>query len=190
LYVLFNEFKEYAYMIIIETPRLLLREWKPEDLESFVSINQDPRVMEFMPHLLTVKESQEFIDQIIAHFRQHGFGKFACVLKETNEFIGYVGFTVSTFETAFTPCIEISWRIGSQYWGHGYATEAARAVLDRAVSQWGLKEVVALSVPDNVRSRRVMEKLGMTHDPRENFAHPKLPKDHPLSIHVLYRIIF
>jgi RimJ/RimL family protein N-acetyltransferase len=172
----------------IETQRLILRQWQPEDLEPFAQMNQDPLVMEFMLSLLSKEESEKFITRAVAHLEKYGFSWFACTIKETNAFIGFVGLRVPYFEASFTPCVEIGWRLASKYWGHGYATEAARAVLDKAFTEWGLKEVVSFTVPNNVRSRRVMEKLGMTHDPQENFAHTKLSKDHLLSLHVLYRI--
>ena len=109
-------------------------------------------------------------------------------MKSTGEFIGYVGLAVPGFEAHFTPCVEIGWRLATPYWNLGLATEGARAVLDYAFSTVGLNEVVSFTVPANVRSRRVMEKLGLTHNPSDDFDHPRLPPDHPLRRHVLYRI--
>jgi RimJ/RimL family protein N-acetyltransferase len=151
-------------------------------------INKDPKVMEFMPGVLTEQETKASVQKMDAEFDEHGFGRFACELKETGELIGYVGLSVPTDKLAFAPCAEISWRLGSHYWGHGYATEAAQAVLYEAFTQYNLPEVFSWTVPANTRSIRVMEKLGMTHDRKNDFNHPRLPADHPLNFHVVYRI--
>jgi RimJ/RimL family protein N-acetyltransferase len=109
-------------------------------------------------------------------------------LKSAREFIGFVGLAVPDFEAPFMPCVEILWRLAAPYWNLGLATEGARAVLDYAFSTVGLDEVLSFTVPANVRSRRVMEKLGLTHNPADDFDHPGLSSDHPLRRHVLYRI--
>lgn len=128
------------------------------------------------------------VERFSNHIKEHGFGPFACILKETGKCIGWVGLYKPTFEAHFTPCVEIGWRLASQYWGKGYATEAAQAVLELAFTTWNLPEIVSFTVPANVRSRRVMEKLGMKHDPADDFDHPKLSTDHTLSRHVLYKL--
>lgn len=174
-------------MVVIETARLRLRTWEPADREPFAKLNADVRVMEFFPAVLSRPESEALVDRVEAHFECHGFGPFAVQLRETREFIGFSGPFVVSFESHFTPCVEIGWRLASDYWGHGYATEAARAVLRHCSEVLELKRLVAFTVPMNVRSRRVMEKIGMTHDPRDDFDHPKLPEGHPLRRHVLYR---
>jgi len=171
---------------VIDTPRLQLREWEDEDIPAFSLINQDPHVLEFLPGPLTPKETEDFVARIRNHFQTHGFGLWTVCLKETQEFIGYVGLNVPGFEAHFTPCVEIGWRFGSQHWGKGYATEAAQHVLSWGF-EFGLKEIVSFTVPANTRSIRVMEKIGMTRNPKDNFLHPKIPAHHRLAVHVLYR---
>jgi RimJ/RimL family protein N-acetyltransferase len=172
----------------IRTPRLLLRRWRDSDRLPFQRMNADPRVMEFMPELLPPAASDALIEHIEAHFSPHGFGLSAVELLETNSFIGYIGLAVPGFDAPFMPAVEIGWRIAFQNWGLGLATEGARAVLDYAFGTLKLGSVVSFTVPANLRSRRVMEKLGMLHDPRDDFDHPKLPEGNPLRRHVLYRI--
>ena len=172
----------------IETERLILREWRPEDLPFFAAINQDPKVMECLLKPLTEVETAAMIEKIQRHFKEHGFGPFACILKQTSNCIGFVGLFVPEFTAHFTPCVEIGWRLSSQVWDKGYATEAARAVLRVGFEQFGLKEIVSFTVPANQRSIRVMEKIGMRRDLNGDFNHPKVPDDHPLKMHVLYRI--
>ncbi|MBI2743595.1 MAG: GNAT family N-acetyltransferase [Chlamydiales bacterium] len=175
-------------MKTIETQRLILREWKPEDLIPFAEINQDPKVMECLLKPLTLEESAAMMERMQNHFKEHGFGPFACVVKETDELIGFVGLYVPNFEAHFTPCVEIGWRLSSKAWGKGYATEAARAVLKAAFGEYGLREVVSFTVPKNLRSIAVMEKIGMKRDMKGDFLHPKIPAGHPLHQHILYRI--
>lgn len=177
-------------MIVIETARLRLRTWQPAHRDPFAKLNADPRVMEFFPSVLSRVESDALVDRIEAHFHRHGFGPFAVESRETAEFIGFTGPLVVAFESHFTPCLEIAWRLDFEYWGRGYATEAARAVLQYCHETLNLPEVVALTVPANIRSRRVMEKLAMTRNPADNFDHPNLPEGHPLRRHVLYRFGF
>lgn len=175
-------------MNIIETERLILREWEDQDLETFSEINRDPKVMEFMPNLLSVEETSNWVKRIKQDFIEYGYGYWAVTIKSTKEFIGYTGLNFLDYEAHFTPVVEISWRIASKHWGKGYATEAAKAVLKIGFEKYGLKEIVSLTVPANKRSIRVMEKTGMKRDLEGDFHHPKLPADHPLSLHVLYRV--
>ncbi len=174
--------------IILETKRLILREWKDEDIPAFAAMNQDPKVMEFFPSTLTPEESESRVDWQRCHFKEHGFCCFAVELKATGEFIGFVGLSIPIFKAHFTPCIEVGWRIASQHWNQGYATEAARAILRAAFEKYGLKEVVSFTAETNKPSIRIMEKLGMRHNPEDDFDHPNIPKDHLLSRHVLYRL--
>jgi RimJ/RimL family protein N-acetyltransferase len=174
-------------MTMLETPRLLLRPWQNSDREAFHRMTADPRVMEFFASPLSRAESDATIDRIQAHFAQHGFGLFAAELRATGEFIGFVGLSRVPFEAHFTPCVEIDWTIAAAHWNQGLATEGARACLRCAFEELALAEVVAFTVPANQRSRRVMEKLGMAHDPADDFDHPHLPEGHPLRRHVLYR---
>lgn len=173
---------------MIQTRRLLLRQWEAKDREPFAHINADPRVMKFMPACLTREQSDAMIDRIEVHFREHGFGLFATELVAEQRLIGYVGLFVPRFQAHFTPCFEIGWRLASEYWGRGLATEAAKAVTDSAFESIGLEEIVSFTVPANIRSRRVMEKIGMARNPAEDFDHPNLPDGHALRRHVLYRL--
>jgi RimJ/RimL family protein N-acetyltransferase len=149
-------------------------------------MNADARVMEFMPKLLERSESDGLVDRIERHFAERGFGLFAAELRESGRLIGFVGLAAPEFTAAFTPCVEIGWRVAQEYWGRGLATEGAREVLRFAFEEVGLDEVVSFTVPANVRSRRVMERLGMVHG--TDFDHPKLPAGHALRRHVLYRL--
>ncbi len=174
--------------IVFETKRLMLREWKEEDIPAFAAMNQDPDVMEFFPSTLTDEETKSRVDWMRCHRVKHGFSNFAVELKETHEFIGFVGLSIPPYQMQFTPCIEIGWRIAKNFWNQGYATEAARMVLHLAFEHYGLKEVVSFTSALNKPSMRVMEKLGMVRDFQGDFDHPKLPRGHPLATHVLYRI--
>jgi RimJ/RimL family protein N-acetyltransferase len=177
-------------VIVIATPRLLLRTWQRADREPFAKLNGDPRVMEFLGGPITLEQSDATVDRIEAHFREHGFGPLAIESRETETFIGTAGPAVVTFEHHFTPhwtpSIEIAWRLNFDYWGMGLATEAVRALLTWCGTTLKFKQVVAFTVPLNLRSRRVMEKSGMTHDPAGDFDHPNLPEGDPLRRHVLY----
>lgn len=175
-------------MIPIETDRLLLRQWQESDREPFAVMNADARVMEFFPGTLSRQDSDALMDRINANFRQLGFGLFAAELRRDRCFIGYVGLSVPAFSAHFTPCVEIGWRISADYWGQGLATEGAREVVRYAFDAVGLEELVSFTVPANIRSRRVMEKLNMTRMPTDDFDHPNLPEHHPLRRHVLYRL--
>lgn len=149
-------------------------------------LNADTRVMEFMPKVLERAESDALVDRVERHFEEHGFGLFAAELRESGQFIGYVGLAVPEFAAAFTPCVEIGWRLAHEHWGRGLATEGAREVLRFAFDGVELAEVVSFTVPANVRSRRVMERLGMLRE--VDFEHPQLPEGHALRRHVLYRL--
>ena len=172
----------------LRTPRLLLRRWRPEDRLPFAQLNADPRVMEFFASPLTQEQSDALADRIDAHFAQHGFGFWAVELIGVTPFVGFVGLAVPRITAHFSPCVEIGWRLAHQVWGQGIAVEAAQAALRYGFEELQLKEIVAYTVPANLRSRRVMEKLGMTHYPDDDFDHPLLPEGHRLRRHVLYRV--
>jgi RimJ/RimL family protein N-acetyltransferase len=176
----------------LETERLVLRQWRDDDREPFARMNADSRVMEYFPSALTREESDALVDRIELHWRTHGFGLYAVDHKVAarNEchFIGFIGLARPSFEIDFTPCIEIGWRLDTSAWGHGFATEGARAAADCAIGPQGLDEIVSFTSVGNARSRRVMEKIGMTHDARDDFDHPRIPEGHPLRRHVLYRL--
>jgi RimJ/RimL family protein N-acetyltransferase len=179
-------------MNIIETDRLILRTWKEEDAEPYYQINQDPKVIEFLRGPLTIKQCRDFTVAANRHQDELGYTLWAAELKENGVLIGFIGLNDPDFFSAsdlpFTPHIEIGWRLGSQYWGKGYATEGAKACLAYGFEKVRLSEIVSFTVPQNLRSIRVMEKIGMKRDPKGDFEHPKLAPDHRLSKHVLYRI--
>ncbi len=169
---------------MIQTERLLLRSWRAGDRDPYYRMNSDPLVMRFFPALLTREQSDAVADRIEAQLARRGFTFYAAELRETESFIGFIGLSAP----GFMPGVEIGWRLAPQYWNRGLATEGARAVLRYAFENLALDEVVAFTVPANLPSRRVMEKLGMTHDPARDFDHPHVPEGHPLRRHVLYRI--
>jgi RimJ/RimL family protein N-acetyltransferase len=180
--------RERGHPASLPTDRLLLRRWRPEDRAPFAALNADPEVMEHFPARLTRAESDAFVDRIEAGFAEHGFGLWAVEVQATGEFIGFTGLAVPSFDAPFTPAVEIGWRLARPAWGHGYASEAARGALDAAFTRYGLAEVVSFTSVDNVRSQAVMLRIGMTHDPADDFGHPRLPPDHRLHRHVLWRI--
>ena len=171
----------------LRTSRLLLRRWRPEDLEAFAAMNADPEVMELFPAPLERASSDALVGRIEAGFAEHGFGLWALEAVSSGGFIGFTGLSVPGFEAAFTPAVEVGWRLTRRAWGQGYATEAATTALDAAFGPLGLGEVVSFTSVANLRSQAVMRRLGMTHEPAEDFDHPSLPPDHRLARHVLYR---
>lgn len=174
--------------MVLRTERLVLRRWLARDRAPFAAMSADAEVMRHFPATLSREESDRLADRIEEHFVTHGFGPWAVEIPGVTSFAGFVGLSVPRFEAPFMPCVEIGWRLARTYWGHGYATEAAEAVLTFGFDTLGLEEIVSFTVPGNVRSRRVMETLGMTHDPADHFEHPALPEGHPLRRHVVYRM--
>ena len=172
----------------LQTDRLLLRRWTASDRKPFADLNADPIVMEFFPQTLSQTESDAFADRIEGDFNTHGFGLWAVELKSTGEFVGYVGLWSATFEAHFTPAIEVGWRIAHRFWGSGLAPEAARCAMADGFDRLGIDEIVSFTSTINLKSRRVMEKIGMVHNPSDDFDHPSVPATSPLRPHVLYRI--
>jgi RimJ/RimL family protein N-acetyltransferase len=172
----------------LTTKRLRLRFWRDEDLPAFADLNSDPRVMQYMLKRLDRAESDAFAERIKENFARNGFGLWAVEVIGIADFIGFTGLSVPRFEAHFTPCVEIGWRLAFDYWRHGYATEAACATRDYGFSQLGLREIVSFTVTANQRSRKVMERIGMTHSSADDFEHPLLPEGHPHRHHVLYRL--
>ena len=174
--------------LVLTTPRLRMRPWRDTDLPAFAELSADARVMEHFPKCLERCESDAAVQRIRERFDNEGYGLWAVEVPGVADFVGFVGLHVPTFEAPFMPCVEIGWRLAKDHWGHGYATEAAQRALDFAFEELRLDEIVSFTVPDNVRSRAVMERLGMTRSPDEDFDHPVLPEGHRLRRHVLYRI--
>lgn len=172
----------------LPTARLVLRRFDAGDHDAMAALNADPVVMEHLPGVMTREATVEGLARIDAHFAAHGFGLWAVEVRGGPRCVGFVGLMRPSFTAPFTPCVEIGWRLAREAWGHGYATEAAHAALAAGFMQLGLAEIVSFTVPANVRSRRVMEKLGLQHDVAGDFDHPRLPDGHPLRRHVLYRI--
>jgi ribosomal-protein-alanine N-acetyltransferase len=172
----------------IRTDRLILRRWREADLDPFARMNADPEVMRHFPSTLTRAQSDGFAARIQRQFEELGYGPWAVEIPGEAEFIGFVGLLRHTFPAHFTPATEVGWRLDRPYWGKGYATEAAQAALADGFGRLGLEEIVSMTAPSNVRSIAVMERLGMTHDPADDFDHPNVPEGHPLRRHVLYRL--
>ena len=171
--------------VALRTPRLLLREWRDADAAPFAEMSADPGLTEFL-----LPPDEQWIARARQRWADHGFGQFVVELPGEASFIGVVGLGDLYPTLPAAPAIEAAWRLARPYWGKGYALEAARAVVEDGLSRLGLCEIVAITVVDNHRSRRVMERLGMTRDPAEDFDfdHPRLPPGHPLRRHVLYRL--
>jgi len=170
------------------TERLLLRRWKDEDRAPFAALNADPIVMAHFPARLTRAESDAFVDRITQQLEDRGWGLWALEERSSGRFLGFTGLNVPGFQAHFTPAVEIGWRLARDAWGFGYATEAARAAVAVGFDEVGLDEIVSFTATSNVRSMRVMERIGMTHDPADDFDHPALAEGSPLRRHVLYRL--
>lgn len=174
-------------IIEFETPRLRLRQWRESDREPFAAMNADPAVMEFFPALQDRASSDAAIDNWQSQFAARGWSNWAVELRETGEFIGFVGLSVPRRLLPFSPCVEIGWRLARAFWGRGLATEAARGALRVGFERLALDEIVSFTAVGNTRSRAVMERIGMK-DAHQDFEHPGVPEGHPLRLHCLYRI--
>ena len=172
---------------MIQTNRLILRQWQHRDSIPLCELNANPKVMRFFPRTLTSQESLAFIERATADIHENGYGIFAVERLQDKQFIGFVGLASPSFQAHFIPCTEILWRLHYPFWGQGYATEAAQAVLDRALNHIGLDKVVSFTAADNTPSIRVMERIGMVPHKKRYFLHPSLEKSHPLCKHVLYQ---
>jgi RimJ/RimL family protein N-acetyltransferase len=175
--------------VLIEplTSRLKLRQWNERDRVPFAAMNADPEVMRHFPALLRRDESEALVDGFMDRLRLDGYGLWAVEVRATNQFIGFVGLAVPSWDAPFAPCTEVGWRLAASAWGHGYATEAATAAITTAFDQAALDEVVSFTTTSNLRSQKVMRRLGMTHNPAEDFDHP-LVVEGSLRRHVLYRL--
>ena len=172
----------------LRTERLLPRRWRADDLEPFAAINADPLVMQHMPAPLSRAQSAALIERIERCFEEHGYGLWAVELPARIALAGFVGLAPVDAELAFAPAVELGWRLAPACWGQGIATEAGAAALAFAFEELGLSHLVAYTAAVNLRSRRVMERLGMRRDAGEDFDHPALGARDRLAAHVLYRI--
>jgi RimJ/RimL family protein N-acetyltransferase len=172
------------------TARLLLRQWCDDDVAAFAELSADPAVMQYLVPFADRAAMDAWVVAARKHWEDHGFGPWVVEFPNEAPMIGVVGLSNLRFALPFAPAVEAAWRLAPRYWGRGYAYEAARAAIDDGFGRLGLREIVAFTVPANLASRRVMEKLGMTRDPAEDFdfEHPRLPPGHPLRRHVLYRL--
>lgn len=173
-------------MIYFESPRLKFRDWKYIDLEKFKIINKDKEVMKFFPSILSVDETEKFYEVIQEEFEQYGYGLFAVEDKENGEFVGFIGFHWARFDSKFTPCIEIGWRLDKNAWGKGFATEGAKACLNYGFGILGFGRIYSFTSKINIKSEKVMKKIGLVK--LDEFDHPKLDKCSNLLRHVLYCI--
>jgi len=169
--------------LTLRTPRLLLREWRDADIDACAAMLADPALTEFLlpPH-------PDWAARTRRHWDERGFGQFVVELPGECPLIGVVGLDNLRWAVPFAPAIEIAWRLARPYWGCGYATEAARAALEDGLYRLGFNEIVAFTAEGNLRSRAVMERLGMHRDPAGDFDHPRVPPGHSLQRHVLYRL--
>jgi RimJ/RimL family protein N-acetyltransferase len=172
----------------LRTERLILRAWRDVDLEPFATMNGDPIVMTHFVAPLARDQSDQLVDRIRQSWATQGFGLWAVERRADGRFLGFTGLALHTFEAPFTPVVEIGWRFATEAWGHGYATEAARAALGYGFETLGLDEILSWTTVANEPSRRVMERLGMTRDPADDFDHPSIPAGHHQRPHVLYRL--
>ena len=185
--VLKYKIKHMKNVTELETKRLLLRQWQAKDYAPFSDLNKNPAVMEYYPNELTELESNTLAKKIESLLLKRGWGFWAVELKSNNKFIGFVGLHEPEADLPFNPCVEIGWRLAENYWGNGYATEAAKAVVNFSFETLMLDEVVSFTSIHNVRSRSVMTKINML-DTMQTFEHPDLPAGHKLREHVLYKI--
>jgi RimJ/RimL family protein N-acetyltransferase len=176
-------------VVELRTSRLVLRQWREADFAPFASLNADPEVMRYFPAALTREQSDALAERERSLITGRGWGLWAVEVVRGAPFIGFVGLAEPRFEAHFTPAVEVGWRLAHEHWGRGYATEAASAALAFGFDKGGLEEIVSFTSVINERSRKVMERIGMTHDPAEDFDHPLLPHDDPLRRHVLYRTL-
>jgi RimJ/RimL family protein N-acetyltransferase len=172
----------------LATERLLLREWRDVDREPFAEMNGDPRVMEHFPAVSIRTESDALVDRIVAHWQEDGYGLWAIERTSDGVFLGFTGLAAPVDVPGMPPFVEVGWRFAIEAWGHGYATEAARAAVTWGFDVLRLDEIASWTTTANARSRAVMERIGMTHDPVDDFDHPRLPEGHLQRRHVMYRL--
>jgi len=171
--------------IYFETTRLILRDWNESDLEEFKKMNLDPRVTQYFRKSISEEDSERFYRNVVQKgFMQDGFGLYAVEVKKNHSFIGFIGFHRLDFESDFTPCIEIGWRLKPEAWGFGYATEGAKECLRYGFETLGFDKIYSNTPILNLPSENVMKRIGMKKI--GNFNYPGFPEDSPLRAHVLY----
>ena len=169
------------------TQRLILRLWRDADRAAFAAMNADPEVMRYFPAPWPPEQSNAAIDTWLAQFAAQGWSNWAVEITRTGEFIGFIGLSVPRRVLPFSPCVEIGWRLAPPFWHHGYATEGAREALRVGFEVVQLEEIVSFTTLTNLRSRAVMERLGMRNADAD-FEHPGVPEGHPLRPHCLYKL--
>ncbi len=174
-------------MVYFETDRLVFRDWKETDLEEFRIMNKDTRVMKYFTKILTVEETDNFYNKIQNELRDYGYGLYAVETKESNDFIGFIGFHWANFISEFTPCIEIGWRLKYDAWGNGFATEGAKECLNYGFEILKFNKIYSFTSKINYRSENIMKKIGMKKI--MEFDHPNIIEGSPLKKHVLYDVI-
>lgn len=172
----------------IATERTILRQWRMTDLPLFAALNADREVMRHFPTTLDRTQSDAVALRLAQHIETHGYGPWAVEIPGVTPFAGFVGLMRVGFDAPFAPAVEIGWRLARAWWSNGYATEAASAAAQYAFDTLGMTDLVSFTVPANVRSRAVMQRIGMRHCPDEDFLHPLIPPGHRLRRHVLYRL--
>lgn len=172
----------------METKRLILREWQERDRSEFSRMNANPEVMEFFPALWTVEESNAAFERLRKLSLERGWGLWVLEEKSSGKFVGFTGLNVPAFEAPFMPAVEIGWRLLPEFWNQGYATEAALKALWFGFNILKLEEIVSFTAVGNVKSQRIMEKIGMKRCMEKDFLHPKVPDGHVLKPHVMYVI--
>ncbi|HMZ63329.1 MAG TPA: GNAT family N-acetyltransferase [Leptospiraceae bacterium] len=171
--------------VFFETQRLLFRNWIESDRELLIQMNSDLRVMEFFPRTFTSEESSEWMSRMQLNIKNNGYGFYSVEEKDSSSWIGFIGINEVTFNSDFTPCMEVGWRLKKEFWGKGYATEGGKACISFALNQLSISDIYSFTAKINQRSENVMKKIGLKKV--KEFGHPKIEKDHPLHLHVLYK---
>ncbi len=171
----------------LQSERLILRAWEDRDRAPYATLATDAIAMQYLMSRTRQETPDQWINRQIVRFAEIGFAYWAVEARETGDFVGAVGLSPTNYEAHFTPAFQVGWRLLPRYWGNGYATEAAAAALRHGFADRQLEEIVAVTVPGNLRSQQVMRRLGMTHDPADDFDHPRLPEGDPLRRHILFR---
>jgi len=175
-------------IVELKTQRLLLRQWQESDRKPFAQLNADPAVMEYYPDILSREQSDAMLDKLSSLIAQKGWGFWAVELLDSKQLIGFVGLHEPDYKLPVSPCTEVGWRLAKQYWGQGYATEAATAAIDFGLKSLKLPAIYSFTSVINTRSAAVMKRLNMENT-HTNFLHPELNSNHRLAEHVLYRLI-